>query len=134
MDEMKVKNIEQHVTILGWLYIAISALTLLIGVGVFMLLIFLAPVSGDPQAMRILPVIALFVGGLIFVTAVPGLLAGWGLLKRKSWARLLAVVLGFLNLMNFPLGTILGIYAIWALLQDGASEYFADYQMQHKIA
>lgn len=134
MNDVKQQNIDQHVTILGWLYIAISALTFFIGLGVFMLLIFLAPVSGDPQAARILPVIALFVGGLFFLLSAPGIVAGWGLLKRKSWARLLALVIGFLNLMNFPLGTILGVYAIWALLQDGANDYFAGYQAQHKLA
>jgi hypothetical protein len=52
---------------------------------------------------------------LCAISAV-GLLAGWGLLTWKSWARILAIVLGVLNLINFPFGTALGIYTLWVLL------------------
>jgi hypothetical protein len=65
--------------------------------------------------------------GAVFFTllALPGLLAGFGLVKREPWARVLALVLAFLNLVNFPLGTALGIYAFFVLLQKEATEYFS---------
>lgn len=133
MDKVKYKNIDQHVTILGWLHIALNILVLFVAAFVFMILFGTGIVSGDMEAMRILTIVGVFVTGFLAVIALPGLLAGWGLLKRKSWARLLAVVLGFLNLMNFPLGTILGVYTIWALLQDGASDYFAAYPQKSEL-
>jgi hypothetical protein len=55
------------------------------------------------------------VGGVFTLTSMVGVLAGWGLLERKPWARTLAIVLGVLALFKFPLGTALGIYTLWTL-------------------
>ena len=56
------------------------------------------------------------IGGLLVLKGVVGVIAGWGLLDRQSWARILAIVLAFISLLNFPLGTALGIYTLWVLL------------------
>jgi hypothetical protein len=58
----------------------------------------------------------------------PGLLAGYGLLKRKPWARYLALILGVLELVNFPVGTAIGVYTLLILLQESATDYFAPQQ------
>jgi hypothetical protein len=50
--------------------------------------------------------------------------AGYGLLRRRAWGRILALVVGFLGLVDFPLGTAIGIYTFWVLLQDSAADYF----------
>jgi hypothetical protein len=55
------------------------------------------------------------VGGVYMVVSLVGLLAGWGLMERRPWARVLAVVLGVLALLKIPLGTALGIYTLWVL-------------------
>jgi len=55
------------------------------------------------------------------VKGILGVIAGWGLLDRQSWARLLAIVIAFLSLLHFPFGTAIGIYTLWVLL-PGASE------------
>jgi len=31
---------------------------------------------------------------------------------------------GFLDLLALPIGTVLGLYTFWVLLQEGAQEYF----------
>ena len=68
-----------------------------------------------------------FMHGLGLILAAGGLLgiiAGWGLMERQSWARMLAIVLGFLALPHFGLGTALGIYTLWVLLPaQSAAEY-----------
>jgi hypothetical protein len=56
------------------------------------------------------------VGILLLCGAGVGLLAGWGLLQGQPWARILAIVLGFLSLLDIPFGTALGIYTLWVLL------------------
>jgi hypothetical protein len=56
------------------------------------------------------------IGGLLVAKGIVGIIAGWGLLDRQSWARILAIILGFLSLLHFPLGTALGIYTLWVLL------------------
>jgi predicted nucleic acid-binding Zn ribbon protein len=58
--------------------------------------------------------------------SVAGIAAGIGLLQRAPWARVLALVLGFLSLLSPPFGTALAIYTLWVLLsQDSNEEYQA---------
>ena len=128
MDKTLLNNMDQHVKILGWLHIAMNALIVLIAALVFIILMVVGVASGDPDAAVVLPIIAFVVGGILLLISSLGIITGWGLLKRKSWARILAIVTGFLNLLNFPLGTMMGVYTIWVLLQDGASDYFAEYK------
>ncbi len=128
MKQTEFKELDKHITILGWLHIALNVLTLCIGVFVFFILIGAGLLAADGEATSILAVVGTFVLGILVVVSIPGILAGWGLLKRKSWARILALVIGFLSLMNFPFGTMLGVYTLWALLvHDEASDYFLAY-------
>jgi hypothetical protein len=56
------------------------------------------------------------VAGVFVATGVIGVIAGWGLYERRSWARILAIVLGFISLVHPPFGTAIGIYTLWVLL------------------
>ena len=121
---MKSKDLELHISIVGWLYILGNILYLVVGgLG----LIFLASIGiavQDVQAFRVLSVVG-GIGALFFtILAIPGLLAGYGLLKRKSWARILAIVLAVFGLVNFPIGTIISVYALWVLLPTEACDCF----------
>lgn len=128
MSKTDFQELDKHIPILGWLHIALNVLTLFIGVIVFFILIGAGLLSADGEAMSILAIVATFVLGLMVVISIPGIITGWGLLKRKPWARVLALVIGFLSLMSFPFGTLLGVYTIWALLaHDEASDYFLAY-------
>ena len=61
----------------------------------------------------------LFSAGIILAFfGVLHLVLAWGLFERESWARMLGLVLGFLALLRFPLGTALGIYTLWVLLPE----------------
>lgn len=97
------------------LMIGLIGLLILAGIGF---------VSGDPTAMPILTLIG-GIGAVFFAAlAIPGLAAGYGLLKRTSWARMLTLVIGFLNMARFPVGTAVGIYTFWVLLQTDIDDYF----------
>ena len=66
------------------------------------------------------------VGWLILAKAAMGFVAGWGLLQREDWARMFALVLGFIALLSVPIGTALGIYTLWVLLpSQSEGEYRA---------
>lgn len=66
------------------------------------------------------------IGICLALFAVAGLAVGWGLLRRELWARMGAIILGILNLVEIPAGTALGIYTLWVLLPaDGENEYRA---------
>jgi hypothetical protein len=55
-----------------------------------------------------------------------GFAAGWGLLHRESWARILALIAGFLALFHPPFGTALGIYTLWVLLSAESEREYAE--------
>ena len=120
------RELERHVPILGWLHVAAGALFVVIGLFVFTFFTGIGVASGEAEAMRILGIIGFSVGSFLIVMGLPGLAAGYGLLKRKPWARMLTLVLGILNLINFPLGTIMGVYTLWVLLDDRAIAYFEE--------
>jgi hypothetical protein len=61
------------------------------------------------------------VGMMLMAGGILGILAGWGLMERQTWARPLAIVLGFFALFHFGVGTALGIYTLWVLLPAGSA-------------
>lgn len=62
----------------------------------------------------------------LLALAVPSLACGWGLLKRRRWARTLGIILGAIALVNFWLGTAFGIYVLWVLLNKRTETIFGD--------
>jgi hypothetical protein len=56
-----------------------------------------------------------FIVAVTVVMASLAMIAGYGLLMRKSWARVFAIVLAVLALFKIPFGTALGIYTLWVL-------------------
>jgi hypothetical protein len=62
-------------------------------------------------------------GQLLFKFLLYGLLliCGIGLAKGKTWPRIPAILLSFFNLLNIPIGTVLGLYSIWVLLRARAA-------------
>jgi hypothetical protein len=115
---------ETHIKVLGWLFIVMNALGLFIALIVFLIVGGAGLVSGDRNAMIITSLVAIVVALTLLVLSLPGLIAGIGLLKFKPWARILALVLGILNLPFFPTGTILGVYSLVVLLNDEATRLF----------
>ena len=68
------------------------------------------------------PFPGLMVGGImglvaivLAVVSIPAIIAGFGLMARKPWARVLTILLGIINLFGFPIGTMLGAYQLWVL-------------------
>ena len=73
--------------------------------------------ADDHEAEFVLSIIANVIMIIAFVVSLPGILAGIGLFKRKEWARILTLIISVLNLFSFPIGTGIGVYSIWALVQ-----------------
>jgi hypothetical protein len=83
---------------------------------------------GAPQApTAFLHPLLTFVGLFILAKAAAGFAAGWGLLQREPWARVLALILAFLGLINVPFGTALGVYTLWVLLPAQSEEEYEKY-------
>ena len=125
MKQLNEQQLRLHVPVVGWLLIVGHAIFLLVGVFVFLLLTGIGFASGEREAMTILTTVGTAVGLLLVGLSIPGLVAGVGLLARKSWARILAIAVGILGLVNFPIGTVIGMYTLFVLMQDAATEYYA---------
>jgi hypothetical protein len=61
-----------------------------------------------------------FIAVTTAIAAALALVAGFGLLNRRPWGRVVAIVAAILALLKFPFGTALGIYTLW-VLAPGAS-------------
>ena len=117
---MRRGRVQEHLQLVGILWLAISALNALGSVALYIVAntIFARGGAGGPAFLRpLLSVVAI----LILAKAALGFVAGWGLLQREPWARILTLVLAFVSLFNVPFGTAVGVYTMWVLL-PGESE------------
>lgn len=110
-------RVRQHIRLLGILWLAMAAFNAVGGVVVYIVAnTIFARFGPAGDAPAFLHPLLTFVAGFVLVKAALGFAAGWGLLQREPWARMLTIVLSFLSLFNVPLGTALGIYGLWVLL------------------
>ncbi|HSB89214.1 MAG TPA: hypothetical protein VLD63_04205 [Anaerolineales bacterium] len=115
---------ETHVAVVAWLQILNGLLGIVAGAFVAALLVGIGAIVEDAIAFRIMALTATSLGGLLLVLSLPGVVTGIGLLRRASWARILALVLAVFELMLFPTGTLLGAYTIFVLSQRAVPEVF----------
>ncbi len=115
---------EQHITILGVLHIAWGVLGVLAAMIVFIAVVGGGVLSGDPEALAITLLVGTSIATFLFLPSLPGLIGGIGIFKYRQWARITLLVVGFINLIIVPFGTILGIYTIWVLMNIEVKEMF----------
>jgi hypothetical protein len=109
------------IKILGWLHTLLGGIGLIAGLALCGGLWF----SPDDDSTAAL----LYVGPLFSIVAVflflPGLIGGIGLLRLQPWARILIIILSGLEVLNFPIGTVLGGFGLWVLLDREVKAAFA---------
>ncbi|HEU5350001.1 MAG TPA: hypothetical protein VFU55_00270 [Terracidiphilus sp.] len=62
------------------------------------------------------PALIHFIWAIILVRVALALIAGWGLMERAPWGRVVAIVAAVFSLIKFPLGTAMGIWTLVTLL------------------
>ena len=123
-------RVQEHVHLLGILWLAMSAFN---AVGGLILLVLantlfahLHEMGAPPEVPTgFLQSLLTTIGIIILAKAVCGFFAGWGLMHREPWARVAAIVLAFISLFNIPFGTAIGVYTMWVLL-PGQSQHEYD--------
>jgi hypothetical protein len=122
---MKMK---QHITAVGALHIGLGVLGILVAIIVLVSTIgpglIALSVEGDALALSILTVIGCGAGGFLVILSIPGIIGGIGLLRLQPWARYLVLILAVLDLFNIPIGTAIGLYTFWVLIQDETEQLF----------
>jgi hypothetical protein len=115
---MKGGSMQKHLTVLGILFIVVGAFTLIGAGATFLSMAGGTLMSGDKAVISLGLGIGAVVASLLIAMALPALVAGIGLLRGAPWSRLLGFVAAGINLLNIPLGSLLGVYALWVLAQD----------------
>jgi hypothetical protein len=121
--------VRDHIKILGVLNIIMGSLTALIGVVALLAMGSIAGViaaslaSADPgdfrngaAAVPIVATIGVAVAIFFFALGLPSIIGGWGLMHFRPWSRILMIVISAFHLFHVPLGTALGVYGLWVLL------------------
>lgn len=115
---------QQHVTILSWIYIIFGVLGILAGAGLLVVMLGAGALAQDRDALLATGIVGFVIAGILVVLSLPSIIAGWGLAKRREWARILTIILGAIHLLGFPIGTAIGVYTLWALLNDQTKALF----------
>ena len=121
-------RVKGHIHLLGILWLAISAFNTISAVILYVLANTLFAHLHEMGAQEaptgflrpLLSVLSIFV----LAKAACGFIAGWGLMQREPWARVVALVLGFISLFNVPFGTAVGVYTLWVLLPAQSQEEY----------
>ncbi|HEX8196736.1 MAG TPA: hypothetical protein VF571_11155 [Pyrinomonadaceae bacterium] len=122
---------KDHNKLLGILFLIWGGLQI-IGFGIailFMLGIGGAALSGA-HSRDAAPIAAIFgfttvilVFAMIF--AIPAIIAGLKMRKEKPGAKTWVLISAILALLSFPLGTALGVYALWFMFGDQGKSFYS---------
>jgi hypothetical protein len=64
----------------------------------------------------------LIIAAFVLLVAILNGATAYGLLARKSWGRVLAIIVSIVSLLSIPFGTILGGFALYFLMRQGAEQ------------
>lgn len=109
---------DKHITLVAILNLVFGLLQLLAAAIVFVAVAGGGVLSGDPEAMFITSTVATAIAGFLGILAIPAVAAGLGLLARKPWARILTMIVAIFDLFWIPIGTAIGIYELWVMMDD----------------
>lgn len=116
---------DSHIKVVAILSIVLGGLMAVLGLALFGMIAGAGVASGETDAMWVTGAVGTFVGGLFVLLALPAIIGGIGLLKRRGWARIVIMIVAILSLLNFPFGTAYGAYAIYVLMHDQVKPLFA---------
>lgn len=122
---------QTHVKVLAVIYLAVgglmlcAALFLGLGSGVAAGIVGASADAEDAAiAIPILGIAGTALAVFLGLFALPSLITGYGLLHYKPWARIVGIILSAISLINIPIGTIVGVYGLWVLLNKDTERLF----------
>ena len=120
--EFQIANYAGKVRILGILWLVYAGLSLALGFAAlqfaksFMSGGFGPWMHGPMPPTWVFPAAFHFAWLFLVIRSVLCVVAGWGLLERAEWGRIVAIIAAILSLIKFPFGTALGIATLVILL------------------
>ena len=120
-----------HVDLLGVLFIVWGLLTTLVGVstlalgvGAVALITSANRGEGGQFAAGLTAAIFTALAIIAIVWGVAHVVVGVPLRRRRPWSRIMALMLGSIDLLLLPYGTALGLYGLWVLLHEDGKKLF----------
>jgi hypothetical protein len=122
----------KHVDLVGLLFVLWGGMSLLLSVSLLTTGIAATAIgaSAPPgaasgtMAAGIVAAVFFTLSGAGFVFGAVHVWIGTRLRRFREWARAFAIVLAVMNLVLVPFGTGLGIYTLWALLNERSKPLF----------
>lgn len=69
----------------------------------------------------------------VLVLMIPTIVIGLALTAFRDWSRVAGIVLAVFQMINIPLGTSVGLYALWVLFSEDADMLFTRRYGQYVI-
>ena len=119
-----------HVDFVGVLFVVWGVLTVLVGLSTLALGVGAASLAtsanraGGHVVAGLTAAAFIILAVIAIVWGVGHVLIGIPLRRHRHWARLLALMVGSIDLLLLPYGTALGCYALWALLSERGKALF----------
>ena len=124
---------KSHVDFLGTLFVVWGLLTVVVGVSTLALGIGAATLitssgrNGSQLAAGVTAAVFTTLAFLAIIWGTAHVVVGVPLRRRAPWSRLIALLLGSVDLLLLPYGTALGVYAIWVLLTEDGKSLFLEH-------
>jgi hypothetical protein len=122
-----------HVDLVGVLFIIWGVLTTLVGLstlalaaGAVALLASANRGSGGQVAAGVTAAAFTILAIIAIVWGLVHIIVGLPLRRQREWARVIALMLGSVDLLLLPYGTALGCYTLWTLLNEESKKLFVD--------
>jgi hypothetical protein len=120
-----------HVDLVGILFIIWGALTAVIGLstlalgfGAVTIITTTSHGGGGRVAAGLIAAIFTALAAIAIFWGIAHVAVGIPLRRRRHWSRLLALMLGAVDLLLLPYGTALGAYTLWVLLTEQGKKLF----------
>lgn len=121
---------DHHKKVLGIIYVVTASLTILMMLTLNMfigtLFEFIIDKANEEDAAAVLDMVSklitIITWTITLFISIPSIIAGIGLLNKQRWALTLALILGCLKLLSFPIGTAIGVYSIWVYMENSKLE------------
>jgi hypothetical protein len=122
---MEESSMKKQVTLVAALQIGFSTMGLIGSMILFFMFSFANSFVEDVEvANTVLKFLGTFLPSMIFLISLLGLIGGIGLLSFQRWSRMLVLVLAAVGCFAFPIGTAIGVYSLWVLMQDDTIKMF----------
>lgn len=108
----------------GLLTTLVGVSTLALGVGAAALITTASRGGGGEVAAGVMAIVFTVLAIIAILWGAAHVVVGIPLRRYRPWARMMALMLGSVDLLLLPFGTALGIYALWILLNESTRELF----------